>query len=496
MNIRTRSAPSPTGFVHIGFIHNAMFAHALAKHNNGKFILRIEDTDQKRFVEGAAEEIYKMMDEFGLTPDEGPVQGGPYKPYIQSERMKSGVYLKAAEQLVKKGHAYYCFLTSKELAELKSQDKERKAFRSIYRDVDTSKALERIKKGEQYVIRLKVPENEKIVVDDAILGRVEWDSNDIDDQVLIKSDGFPTYHLGVVVDDNAMKITHITRSYEWLPSTPKQILLYKYIGFTSPVFAHGSLVLDPDGGKLSKRKGNVSARQFLVEGYLPEAILNFLMFLGWAPPIERKHGEKEREIFSHKEFIKLYDLKDRQKTNAVFDRTKLLWFNQQYISHKTPEDLSAILIKWLKNYSEDKTFNERIEEDHKAGKLKFKLILVNERAKTLVELLDMLKFFYVQPKKVDLDIKQLKKVKPVLKELFNDVYSLIEQLENDEKSWTNEKWASSMKALAEKYDLKTGDPFMLLRVAITGGPFSPPLFESLQLLGKDEVLMRIKEAMK
>jgi len=489
MTVRTRVAPSPTGFVHIGFIHNALFAHALARSQNGNFILRIEDTDQKRFVEGAIEELCIMLDEFGLTPDEGPVQGGKFAPYIQSERMKSGIYKKAAEELVAKGNAYYCFLTSEELVELKKGELGKKAFRSPHRNLLKEEVQARLEKGDKYVIRLKVPDDEVIEVEDAIIGKVKWDSSDIDDQVLLKSDGFPTYHLAVAIDDHEMGITHVTRSYEWLPSTPKQVLLYKYLGFEMPIFAHSSLVLDPDGGKLSKRKGNVSAKQFLVEGYLPAAILNFLMLLGWAPPIVREHGQKEQELFTHDEFIKIYKLEDRQKTNAVFNRQKLLWFNQQYIQKIDAKELAKKFVTWIEKYSADQTLLEQIKNDNK---LDVKIKLVQQRAHTYVEMLSMIQFFYSAPDKIDLEIKEVQNLGTVVKELNAAVEDVIEGLPDDEISWTNDSWANQMKSLAEKFQLKTGDPFMVLRIAVVGGPFSPPLFECIQILGKKEVLKRIK----
>jgi len=492
MEVRTRIAPSPTGFVHIGTIHNALFAHALARHHGGKFILRVEDTDLKRFVEGAKEQLYDVLDEFGLTPDEGPIQGGPYAPYIQSERMKTGIYLQKAEELISKGHAYYCFMTEKELADMKG-DKEyqAKAFRSIYRDMPIEEAKTRISNGEKYVIRLKVPDNEIIEVDDAILGKVSWKSEDIDDQVLIKSDGYPTYHLAVVVDDHEMAITHITRAYEWLPSTPKQVLLYKYLGFKLPVFAHSSLILDPDGGKLSKRKGTVSARQFLEDGYLVDAIKNFLMLLGWAPPIERVHGQKEREIFSQEDLIKLYELRDRQKSNAVFNREKLIWFNQQYI--KTVPNLDEIFIKWLQKYKESDELISRILDDKE---INLKLDLIKDRAKTLVEMIDMLKFFYIAPEHIDLDIKQIRSFKKDLKNILSDTVSVISKLDEDSRKWQNDIWANSMKEISNKYDLKTGDSFMVLRLAVVGEPVSPPLFEAIGIIGKEEILNRLNKLIK
>jgi len=494
MKVRTRIAPSPTGFVHIGTIHNALFAHALAKKYNGQFILRIEDTDQRRYVKGANEEVYKMLDEFGLTPDEGPKQGGPFAPYIQSERLKLGIYKNAVEDLIKNGHAYYCFLSEKELKEIKGGQiaKKKGGFRSPYRDSSEKEALKRLEKGEKYVIRLKVPNNEEIKVNDAILGEIKWNSNDIDDQVLIKSDGFPTYQLAVVVDDHIMQISHITRAYEWLPSTPKQILIYKYLGWDMPIFAHSSLVLDPHGGKLSKRKGTVSARQFLQEGYLVDAILNFLMLLGWSAPIDRKPGEKEREIFSHEEFIQLYELEDRHKHNAIFDRNKLIWFNQQYIKMKPVAELAQIFIKWLKNYSIEKSFLTEIEQDQKNNNLEKKLVLVNERAKTLIDIYNMIKPFYETPKEINLEIKQLTNIRKKIVQTTKRIIALITTFDENSDKWSKEKWVDGMRVISNELNVKFRDVFMVERVALWGNPVSPPLFECSQILGKEKVLIRLK----
>lgn len=505
MTIRTRIAPSPTGFVHIGTIYNALFAHALAKHNNGKFILRIEDTDRTRFVEGSTEELYEVLDIFELTPDEGPLQGGEYAPYIQSEKMKNGIYLKRAEELIENGYAYYCFLTKEELLEIReTQGKEKRALRSKYREMPIAEAKARIEKGENYVIRLKVPDDETLTINDAILGEISWNTHDVDDQVLIKSDGFPTYHLAVVVDDSDMKISHITRGFEWLASTPKQVLLYRYLGFEQPIFAHSPLILDPSGGKLSKRKGNVSARQFLVEGYLVPAMLNFLMLMGWSAPIERTHGEKEREIFSHQEFIDLYELSDRNKSSAIFNREKLIWFNQQYIMMMEPSVLAKTFLAWLENYSSEVEFefdinelkqliNERGEEF-----LQEILVLEQTRIKLLSEIPSSIRGFYIDPDNYDFtEVKQLKKL--TQEEYFSVLKNFIENaksLGKETKSWKHEEWERIIRTIAQEVGIKDGQAFMSLRFAVTGTPFSPPLFEMMQTLGYDSVVRRIQNNFK
>ncbi len=505
MSIRTRIAPSPTGFVHIGTIYNALFAHALAKHNSGDFILRIEDTDRTRFVEGATEELYEMLEVFGLAPDEGPIQGGEFGPYIQSEKMKSGIYLKKAEELIEKGYAYYCFLTKEELQEIRdSQGKEKKALRSKYRNLPKKEALARIENGEKYVIRLKVPENETITVNDAILGGISWNTNEVDDQVLIKSDGFPTYHLAVVVDDSDMKISHITRGFEWLASTPKQVLLYKYLDLEQPIFAHSPLILDPSGGKLSKRKGNVSAKQFLAEGYLVPAILNFLMLMGWSAPIERLHGEKEREIFSHKEFIELFDLKDRNKSSAVFNREKLIWFNQQYIMMMQKEELADVFLSWLEKYGSEFKYEFKIDDFKKLVEEKGKaylqevLVLEQTRIKLLSEVPASILSFYIDPTNFDYkEVKQLKKIEPEqYKSVLTKFLDQITDIGKDTNKWDHEIWENTIRSIAGEVGIKDGQAFMSLRFAITGTPFSPPLFEMMQVLGYDTVVRRIQNNLK
>lgn len=505
MEVRTRIAPSPTGYVHIGTIYNALFAHALAKSKGGKFILRIEDTDQKRFVEGATDELYKMLDEFKLTPDEGPVQGGPYEPYIQSERINSGIYKEAAEKLIESGNAYYCFMTEDELKKFRDENeksKVRKVFRSIYRNTPIEESRKRIEAGEKYVIRLKVPENEEIRVNDAILGDLKWDSSEVDDQVLLKSDGFPTYHLAVVVDDHVMKISHITRGLEWVPSTPKQVLLFKYLGYELPVFAHNGLILDPSGGKLSKRKGNVSAKQFLVEGYIVEAMINFLMLIGWSADIERVHGEKEREIFSHDEFIKMYKLEDRRKTNGVFDRNKLIWFNQQYIMNKSAKDISELFFDWYEKFKneellKEKNVDELVKRIKEKGVEYFEKILELEktRIKLISEVPDSVHTFYFEPVYGEhTEIKQLKKLtKEQIKDVASNFKQQIESLGSDSSTWSHDDWEKVVRSIAEKLGIKGGEAFMSLRFILTGSPFTPPLFEIMQIIGTQEVNKRIEK---
>jgi glutamyl-tRNA synthetase len=315
--IRTRFAPSPTGNLHIGGLRTALYAYALAKHTEGDFILRIEDTDQKREVSGATEKIKELLNTFGLIWDEY---------YVQSERALTGVYKDAAEKLVKEGHAFYC--------DCKPKNAKLEGFSKELRDPCREKGL------TSGAIKLKVPDGETITFKDFVLDKeISWDTSSVADATLLKSDGFPTYHLAVVVDDSEMKISHVLRGHDWMPSTPIHLLVYKYLGLSMPLIGHLTDILDPEGGKLSKRKGSVSCEGMIEEGYLPEALLNFVMLLGWAP-------KDNREMFLLSDFVKAFDEKGFQKSNPVFNREKLNWFNGEYIRGKSDGELTQLFVKY------------------------------------------------------------------------------------------------------------------------------------------------------
>lgn len=482
--VRTRFAPSPTGFLHIGGIRTALYSYALAKQRGGKFVLRIEDTDKKREVKGGVKDIIDGLRVFRLTFSEGPEVGGPNGPYIQSQRLD--IYKTKAEELVKKGKAYYCFCTQERLEKLrKKQQKagEKPMYDGKCRDLDMAKSHERIKEGEDYVIRLKVPKGRKLEIEDAVMGKVRWNSDVVDDQVLLKSDGFPTYHLGVVVDDVLMKITHITRGIEWLASVPKHILLFEAFGYKLPVMAHMPVILDPEGGKLSKRKGTVSVREFLAQGYLPEALLNFLMLLGWAP-------EDNREFFSLTEFVREFSLKGLNKSSPVFDRQKLLWFNGEYIRKYSKKLFTQKVLDWVKKYCKDKAKKKKILDD---DKLVEKLKLIQERISLLGEVVDSLRFFYEKLSIPDPStIKGTKRYKAEdYKKVIRDYIEIIQEYDTDSKKWKHEIWEKDVRKLADKYNWKHGDMFMLLRLVICGSPVSPPLFESMMILAKNEIVERL-----
>lgn len=485
MSVRTRLAPSPTGSIHIATMRNALYCFALARKNQGRFIVRIEDTDQNRFVEGATEEIFSMLKEYHMEPDESLMHGGDYGPYLQSER--KDLYLEYAEKLLLADNAYYCFLEGEELETMQAEYRG-KGFRSPYR-FSTKEEIETLMNaGKPYTIRLKVPENRTIEYEDGIQGKIKFDSNLVGDEVLIKSNGMASYHLAVVVDDYLMRISHVIRSIEWLPSTPKQILIYEFLGLQMPPYYHPPVILDPEGGKLSKRKGTVSAKEFLKEGYVAEALLNFIMLLGWAAPIKREHGEKEREIFSLAEFTELFDLNDINKSNPIFNRQKLVWFNKEYIKTMSIEDIQSKFVKWLDTYAADHVIKEFAFADPSLDK---KLALIKERAATLVEIADSLAFFYTAPTEIDWNIKQLENVGEKLHDVKSKVTDTMNSLSEDSTQWTHEEWETKMRAIGDEFGVKHGDVFMVLRLAIVGAPFSPPLFEALQILGKEEVMRRL-----
>jgi len=431
--IKTRYAPSPTGEIHIGALRTLLYNYAFAKHNNGNFILRIEDTDRKRYVDGAEKRILEDIKAFGINWDEGP--------FIQTERLD--IYNKYIKQLLDKGHAYYCFCSPERLKSLNSKY-DRHCFNLPKEEIE-----KKLKNNEPHVIRLKLPDNKLITFDDAIRGKITFNTKDLDDQVLIKSDGIPTYHFAVVVDDHLMGISHVMRGDEWISSTPKQILLYQYLEWEPPVFAHLTALLDPSHkGKMSKRSGSVFVRQFLEDGYLPEAILNYLMLLGWNP------GD-EREIFSLDEFIKEFSLERLHKSQPVFDPVKLKYFNGLYLRQKSDEELSQLLPDY------DSRF----------------IPLIKSRIATLQEAHDLLEF----TKK---DITPPPEL--INKDHLVDIKNILENTD-----FTFESLQEKFLATIKEKNYKTGDFFMTLRVAICGKKITPPVVESMIILGKEACVKKL-----
>lgn len=456
--IRTRIAPSPTGEdLHIGNLYTALLNYAVAKKNNGKFIVRIEDTDRERFREGAEAKILLSLQAYGLTYDEGPDIGGPFAPYRQSERLS--IYKKYALELVEKGVAYYCICTKERLEALrKQQEKEKKRTKYDKYCLNNAKIVKtKVAQGEPYVIRLNVLPNRKVSFKDLIRGEISISSNELDDQVLIKSDGYPTYHLGVVVDDHLMEITHIIRAEEWISSTPKHVLLYEAFQWPLPIFAHGPILRNPDRSKLSKRKNPVWASWYLEHGYLPEAVLNYLALMGWSHP-------EQKEIFSLEEFIKVFDLKDLKPVGPAFDLKKLTWMNQQYIQRMD----SLQLMKRLQDF-----YSERKLDENTLRKL---LPLVKTRMETLKDFEALTNFLFFPPH-VSVRNDTEKKVILELRALLSDM---------DE--WTEKRLFGVLKTVLEKYHIRMPVLYYLL----TGEEKGLPLPQSLEILGKEETLKRLQ----
>jgi glutamyl-tRNA synthetase len=458
--IRTRIAPSPTGQdLHIGNAYTALINYVFAKKNNGQFIIRIEDTDRTRLVEGAEGRILESLKWLGISHDEGPDIGGPHKPYRQTERLD--IYKKFALELIEKGHAYYCFCTQERLSQMR-KDQEANHKPPMYDGCckDCKNPEERVKNGEAYVIRLKVPEEGTTTFHDLIRGDISFENKLLDDQVLMKSDGFPTYHLGVVIDDHVMEISHIIRGEEWISSTPKHILLYQFFGWEPPVFAHMPLIRNPDKSKLSKRKNPVWASWYKEEGYLAEAVLNYLATLAWAFP-----GGKD--IFSLEEMIREFKLEDIQTTAPIFDTEKLRWINGEYLRQKSNQELKELIYQHV---------NMLIKEKHDARLDKI-IPLIKNRMKVFSEFQSLAGFFFERPHKLERPLKgePLKVGR--------------EALQTSE--WNHDAMEKSIRGEAEKARMKAKDVFMELRVAVTGKTVGPPLLESLEILGKEEVLSRL-----
>ncbi|MEK7597944.1 MAG: glutamate--tRNA ligase [Patescibacteria group bacterium] len=459
--VRTRIAPSPTGKdVHVGSVATALINYAWAKKNKGQFIVRIEDTDRTRIVEGGEAQMLKTLKRVGLVADESPEVGGPYAPYRQSERLD--IYKKYAEELVTKGKAYYCICTPERLTKMREEQQAKKQVPKYDRLclTDQKKIIQQIKEKDIHrVVRLLIPEGQ-IKFNDAVRGEIIIDTKNIDDQVLLKSDGFPTYHLGVVVDDYLMKITHVIRGEEWLPSTPKHIILYQAFGWELPVFAHISLLRNPDKSKLSKRKNPVWTSYYLDQGIFPEALLNYLALMGWSHP-------EGKDIFSLEEYIKVFDIKDIQKTAPVFDPVKLEWMNGVYIREMKNEELRIKIYEFYqKKYSED-----LIEKT---------IPLIKERIKKLSDYLPLCEFFFKAPEKYEVDLTSKK-------DFFEKVKAELEKVID----WKSMIIGDSLVNLAKKFEIKNSQFFADMRMVITGKKISPPLNESMEILGKEECLKRI-----
>lgn len=469
--VRTRIAPSPTGDYHIGHLRTCLYDYALAKKYNGQFILRIEDTDQKRHVEGAEERIYQVIKDYGLSWDEGPDIGGPYAPYVQTQRLE--IYQKYINELLDKGLAYYCFCTEERLSKMRETQKannQAPRYDQHCLHLTPKKIRQNLNKKIPHTIRMVIPSNKTIIFDDLIRGKIKFNTNDIDDQVLIKSNGIPTYHFAVVVDDHLMNITHVFRGEEWITSTPKQILLYQYLDWDLPIFAHLTVLLNPDGkGKLSKRYGATSARSFLDDGYLPEAMLNFLMLLGWNPG-------NNQEIFSLEEFIQSFSLDHLHKKSPIFDRKKLDYLNGYYLRQKTNDELFRLFKKYLPKSSDEQ--------------LKILIPVLKERIVKLSDLAIQTKFLF-ENVEYDKDLLLKKGTDPKLAlDILNKTKNTLLTLKNFD--FIHLQTCLMNLISLNKWNL--GEFFMVFRVAVCGSIFTPPIIECLPALGQEKTIEKLKIA--
>lgn len=478
MTIRTRFAPSPTGFLHIGGLRTALYAYLFAKKHNGVFLLRIEDTDQARSVPGAVESLIKMLIVMGLEYTEGPEKGGPHGPYIQSQRLD--LYKKHIDLLLEKGSAYRCFCTKERLDEMRAAQAARKVAPMYDRTcakLTPEEATKKIAAGTPFVIRQKIPYEKKVVFTDLVRGNMQFDPRTLDDQVLLKSDGFPTYHLANVVDDHDMEITHVIRGEEWLPSAPKHILLYEAFGWTPPQFAHLPLLLNPDKTKLSKRQGDVAVEDYLAKGYMKPALINFVALLGWNPGTEK-------EIFSMDELVETFSLERIQKAGAIFNLEKLDWLNGLYIRSCTPETLADTMLPFI---------TEKI--NLKTPEMLTAITVIQTRMKTLKDGADMLKIFTTDLPQYDATLLFSEKMKVDQAMIKKTIPAAITALE-EHNDWEHEDaLKQKLEQTIEKLGVKNGQILWPVRVALSGQQYSPGVFELLKALGKKRSLARLKKCL-
>jgi glutamyl-tRNA synthetase len=476
---RVRFAPSPTGYLHVGGLRTALFNYLFAKKNNGTFVLRIEDTDRNRYIEGAVDNLIKALNWAGLNIDEGPEISGDYGPYMQSQRLD--IYKKYADELISKGKAYCCFCSPDRLKTLKEEQEKQKLPQTKYDKHCFHLTKEEIEKklasGIPKVIRLNVEQNNTIKFDDVVREHVEFESNNVDDQVLIKSDGYPTYHLANVVDDHLMKITHVIRGEEWLSSTPKHVLLYDAFEWEKPIFAHLPLLLNPDRSKLSKRQGDVTVEDYRNKGFLKDALINFVALLGW-------NAGDDKEFYYMDELISSFSLERVNKAGAVFDLQKLNWLNAEHLRKKSNEELLSL----LKEEIQKSKFKD---QNYSNGFLSLVIDTMKERVSFVKEFIDTCTYFYEGP--TEYEQKSVEKNwKPETPEHLNKLKEEFVSLNNP----TKEDFEHSLTNVSEELNVGKGKLIHPLRLAVSGQSTGPGMFDLLFILGKEEVVRRIDEAIK
>lgn len=477
---RVRFAPSPTGYPHVGNIRTAMFNWLLARHTGGSFILRIEDTDVARKVEGAVESILDGLRWLGLNWNEGPEVGGPYEPYFQSQRLH--LYREAAERLVAQGNAYYCYCSPQRLEEMRAEQVSRKqppGYDRHCRDLTEKERAQKEAEGTTPVVRFKVPLEGQTNFSDLIFGEVVFENSSLDDFVLLKSDGYPTYHLANVVDDSAMEVSHVIRAEEWISSTPRHILLYRALGLEPPQFVHHPMILGPDRSKLSKRHGAVSILEYREQGYLPETMFNFLSLIGWSL-------DDKTEIMSRQELVENFSLERIGKTGAIFNRDKLDWMNGVYIRSLSVEDFTQRVLPFL-----ERALPPEVKRPLSLDYVRQIMPLIQERARTLAEVAELTEFFFTE---IDYE-SNLLIVKKMNQELAIQALEASRQKLEPIGKFNHESLEAVLRPLAGELGLKTGQLFGTLRVAVTGRTVAPPLFETMSVLGKELCLKRIKVAL-
>ncbi len=474
--VRTRFAPSPTGRMHVGNLRTALYAYLIAKHENGDFILRIEDTDQERYVEGAVEIIYRTLEMTGLAHDEGPDKEGDVGPYVQSERQKAGIYMEYAKKLIEKGEAYYCFCDKERLAGLKSQvvdGKEITVYDKHCLSLSKEEVEEKLKSGIPYVIRQNNPTEGTTTFHDEIYGDITVSNAELDDMILIKSDGYPTYNFANVVDDHLMGITHVVRGNEYLSSSPKYNRLYEAFGWEAPVYVHCPLITDEEHHKLSKRSGHSSYEDLVEQGFLTEAIVNFVALLGWSP-------ESNEEIFSLEELVNIFDYHHMSKSPAVFDHTKLKWMNGEYIKKMDEDVFYEMAEPYLK---------QAIKKDMDLRKI---ANMVKTRIEIFPDIPGMVDFFQELPE-YDPAMYTHKKMKTNLESSLLVLKELLPLLEGQE-DYSNDALYQLLVSFVEEKGCKNGYVLWPVRTAVSGKQTTPAgATEIMELLGKEESIARIKK---
>lgn len=475
--VKTRFAPSPTGRMHVGNLRTALYSYLIARHDHGVFMLRIEDTDQERYVEGAVDIINRTLAEAGLKADEGPDKDGGVGPYVQSERVKAGIYRKYAEQLVEQGNAYYCFCTKERLESLKTvvDGKEYTAYDKHCLSLTKEEVERNLAAGMPYVIRLNVPAEGSTTFHDVNYGDITVDNAELEDMILIKSDGYPTYNFANVIDDHLMGVTHVVRGKEYLSSSPKYNLLYEAFGWEIPVYVHCPLIMDEEHHKLSKRSGHSSFEDLLEQGFLPEAIVNYTALLGWNP-------QDNQEIMTLDELIDKFDYTRINKSDAVFDIAKLRWMNGEYFRNMDPEAFYEKALPYIEAAVPEQFMDRRALAE-----------MARTRVETFCDIPELLGFFHEVPP-YETEMYRHKKMKSTPELSLTVLKEILPCLEKQE-AFDNDSLYEMMKSFAEEKGLKNGQVMWPVRTAVSGKQTTPGgASQLLEILGKDESVRRIRAA--